>query len=663
MAEVVGGFKAGGGRQRVEEAAKAKEELNDIAMKIFQFGERLATLAQAEAEHSCSTKTKWEEAIDHLSLMMCSTTHKIRERAAATLAVMSRTNSTIRTKICEDKRIIKQLVKQMNEGSLDAIDAIEGLVNTTELACDQVRLAGGISILSGFINMDDGAAQNAGKSDIGSDFDGDEKQRRDQERAQVALKHQRTNSQLSERVHELADLRDGKLELAFGQMGVGADDRPNAEGAATRYVPVASKAQVVSALRSIATSNDANREVITREKVIPALVKLMTKMQAPEDGKSGRSGSSGHSAEKKSAAESAAGSIRSDGTSSVSSGGTKKKKSRQQRMAEALDRKHLAMENRRLAEAAGQMLHQLILEGRTDVKQIIISAIIATVQQPGSQPPSDVPALMAILRSAAEEQLSLVQKMDNVAALNSALEFGRWIKVPTIMLGEARNNFNKANAERKRKANNERDAVGRASSDADADADADANASPSTEGKSKRRIVRKKRPSAKALAEATAREAEATARAAEAERREAVQRHMERLAVESKRKLLDFRAALKEKSKNSRQAQTRLANASSSTVSISSLLRGSGDATEPHDVPLEPPPPWAPPVIDAERHFMAQEAYRKRAQQQLWAKQQQQLQQETSTISPQVWRGLGGPPTAPRTSPPAVPLRDASMIV
>lgn len=36
-------------------------------------------------------------------------------------------------------------------------------------------------------------------------------------------------------------------------------------------------------------------------------------------------------------------------------------------------------------------------------------AVISTVQQPGSQPPEDVPALMNILRSTAEEQLSLVQ--------------------------------------------------------------------------------------------------------------------------------------------------------------------------------------------------------------------------------------------------------------
>lgn len=116
-----------------------------------------------------------------------------------------------------------------------------------------------------------------------------------------------------------------------------------------------------------------------------------------------------------------------------------------------LDRKQLAADNRKLAESAGQMLHTLIQIDSGEVKKLIINAIIATVQQPGSQPPDDVPALMAILRSAAEEQLALVQSGDDASALQMALEFGRWIKVPTILLGEARNRF-KAAADTRREA-------------------------------------------------------------------------------------------------------------------------------------------------------------------------------------------------------------------
>ena len=116
-----------------------------------------------------------------------------------------------------------------------------------------------------------------------------------------------------------------------------------------------------------------------------------------------------------------------------------------------LNRKQLAADNRKLAESAGQMLHTLIQIDSGEVKKLIINAIIATVQQPGSQPPDDVPALMAILRSAAEEQLALVQSGEDPQALQMALEFGRWIKVPTILLGEARNRF-KAAADARREA-------------------------------------------------------------------------------------------------------------------------------------------------------------------------------------------------------------------
>ena len=55
-----------------------------------------------------------------------------------------------------------------------------------------------------------------------------------------------------------------------------------------------------------------------------------------------------------------------------------------------IDRKQLAIDNRMLAESAGQMLHTLIMEGEDHIKTLIISAIIRTVQQPGSTPPEDV---------------------------------------------------------------------------------------------------------------------------------------------------------------------------------------------------------------------------------------------------------------------------------
>ncbi len=90
------------------------------------------------------------------------------------------------------------------------------------------------------------------------------------------------------------------------------------------------------------------------------------------------------------------------------------------------------------------MLHTLIIKGKKEVKKVIISAIIEQVQQPGSTPPEDVPALMEILRRTAEEQLEIVTSGSDEKALGSALQFGRWVRLPALMLGEARNNFKQA---------------------------------------------------------------------------------------------------------------------------------------------------------------------------------------------------------------------------
>uniref|UniRef100_UPI0033416BF0 hypothetical protein n=1 Tax=Gemmatimonas sp. TaxID=1962908 RepID=UPI0033416BF0 len=57
---------------------------------------------------------------------------------------------------------------------------------------------------------------------------------------------------------------------------------------------------------------------------------------------------------------------------------------------------------------------------------------------------------MNILKSAAEEQLEMVQRGEDYVALNSALDFGRWIGLRTIKLGEARNNFKLHQDERKK---------------------------------------------------------------------------------------------------------------------------------------------------------------------------------------------------------------------
>ena len=108
MAEVVA-FQAGGGRKRVQEAEKAKEEeLTELAKRLLHFAQRLGEMAErtqpaADGDGRAATATggggtsrrvRWEEAIDHLSLFLSSATGKIRETAAATIAIMAKSRTT-----------------------------------------------------------------------------------------------------------------------------------------------------------------------------------------------------------------------------------------------------------------------------------------------------------------------------------------------------------------------------------------------------------------------------------------------------------------------------------------------------------------------------------------------------------------------------------------
>ena len=285
----------------------------------------------------------------------------------------------------------------------------------------------------------------------------------------------------------------------------------------------------------------------------------MTKMQATDDNKSGQSGQSGNS-----------------GNSGGSNGSGKK--SRKERIAEAADRKAIAKLNRRLAESAGRVLHELILLGSGEVKQKIISAIIATVQQPGSTPPEDVPALMTILRSAAEEQLTLVQELDSLSALLSAIEFGRWIKVPTIKLGEARKNFMSAQEARKRQVRNAAGAVPSAPADTAASAEAPA-AEPLREGDSPPQSRRKKKKDS-----ASTRKLKAIRRITTKQVKAKLDRHNAR----SQQKLAAFKVALANQSRHYQTEKRRLM--SPSPILVSSIV-------------------YSTMRVDAEAHFMAQEAY------------------------------------------------------
>lgn len=351
-------------------------------------------LAEDAMDESASVWTR--EAVLHLFTMLTSESEDVRKRGAIALAKLASCSPKAKLEATDVPEIFETLLGMVRNGGLEGIDAIAALTCNNPVACNKVRDVGAITVLAGFINTEDATEDVKASSAVLA------------ERMTPSAPGTRPAQQADRRgapkkVGTLADLGDSLLP----GMTAGREFADPESVNRPAIVPVASKAEAVSALRNIATSNDENREAITRQQVIPQLVKLMTQMKGNDDDNRSTQ-SSQHS---------------------VDSHGRKKEKKRTTNVdgSAVLDRKQLAEDNRKLAESAGRMLHTLIMEGSESVKKVIINAIIATVQQPGSKPPRDVPALMTILRSAAQEQLDMVQRGDDYGALNMALEFGRWI--------------------------------------------------------------------------------------------------------------------------------------------------------------------------------------------------------------------------------------------
>ena len=408
--------------EEVDELRRRLRELQQERQKLEQEhdaappGIANGTRVKAGAQLNDNDVDYWSiEAVQYLNIMGNSHSRAVRMRMANAVARLAEKSDVTKQQICSvpcmkphpmssegAATIVERIVSLMKTGGLDAIDTIAVLTEKNLLGCDLVREAGAVVLLASFINSENDEKNVDVSRQLGTPAAGG--------------------------VGGLADLAD----------------RPT-------IVPVTIKARAVAALRNIATSSAQNLENITSQRVvIPQLVQLMTKMDDKADNASSKGSSSGGSS--------------GDGEEGQAGrkAREKKEKRREKRAAklnkalkekmeaEMLDRKQLARDNRKLAESAGQMLHTLIIEGSEAVKKIIISAIIAQVQQPGSVPPEDVPALMTILRSTAEEQLTLVQKAEDYSALQAALQFGRWIKLPTLMLGEARINFKKTQDAKKK---------------------------------------------------------------------------------------------------------------------------------------------------------------------------------------------------------------------
>jgi len=195
-------------------------------------------------------------------------------------------------------------------------------------------------------------------------------------------------------------------------------------------VPAASKTFAVSTLHKVAAAGDVNLDaIISQPTIITTLVHLMTKMEKDEPENLCSPFSRDKSPEPREKMDDA---------------------QKEKLAVEVRERRQLTQDNLRLAEKAGEMVHQLIIDGENVVKKMIISAIVEKVQQPGTSPPVGVPALVEILRSTAMEQLSLVRCGSDEEALQAALSFGRWIKLPMLLLGEARNQFKQLAASREK---------------------------------------------------------------------------------------------------------------------------------------------------------------------------------------------------------------------
>ena len=345
---------------------------------------------------------KWEEAVQHLSIMLSSAKLDVQLRAARSVAEIGQNNSVAREVICESKGLIAKLVRIMRDGGLEAITALSVLTTEHAPACDLAREAGAISILAAFINK-----EHRSVADDAIDLS-------------LEIAHAETSSSDEARAHGERD----------------------SHHSSSMDIPIGSRAEVVVTLRNIATSNAKNRELIARENVIPQLVRLMTKTDRAVSASAIDHVEAAQQQEQEQQQK-----LGQVNVSELMSFVGTAAKTELPLFAESADpAEHKS--RRKLSESAGQMLHTLILQGTKATKRLIIDSIIATVQQPGSVPPEEVPALMDILRESAEEQLTLVQGGSDAFALQSALQFGRWIRVPMTNLRGARNVFFKAQQRR-----------------------------------------------------------------------------------------------------------------------------------------------------------------------------------------------------------------------
>jgi hypothetical protein len=100
-----------------------------------------------------------------------------------------------------------------------------------------------------------------------------------------------------------------------------------------------------------------------------------------------------------------------------------------------------------LATLAGEVLNCLLVKGEKAIEEAIVSGIVDAVSNEGALPPIGFTGLMEVLQTAALERLQAASLGEDEAAMEAAFEFGRWIRLPTRVLGNSRNVFKRSSQE------------------------------------------------------------------------------------------------------------------------------------------------------------------------------------------------------------------------
>ena len=193
-------------------------------------------------------EVRWSEAVDHMRVMLSSHTRAVRLRAATTLSVLAECSRSAKDEILKTNEVMGRLISIMRAGGLEAIAAIAVLTSDSEIACDQARELGAIATLAAFI-------VRVGEEDAPPDSSPN---------GGAAAAGAGPAAAAAAAAAGAAAARGGGhpgAEVAMAGAGDAAGDgsgAPHGDG-----VPVASQAEVVIALRNIATSSARNREAVT----------------------------------------------------------------------------------------------------------------------------------------------------------------------------------------------------------------------------------------------------------------------------------------------------------------------------------------------------------------------------------------------------------------